>query len=115
VKKAQNMRAPSLYVQERARVCIGSWGLRQSQTQRQTQRHLQAGGCGQGRQQGWQQGLQQRGWQQGRGGGQIMLLSTFAPQQIPLPTPEAMQLIPLQISFIPLSQHGRQHLLLLQH
>jgi len=82
--------------------------LYQSQTQRQTQRHLQAGGCGQGRQQGRQAGRQQ-------GGGQAMLPSTFRPQQIPLPTPEAMQLIPWQISFIPLSQHGRQHLRLLQH
>jgi len=89
----------------------------QSQTQRQTQRHLQAGGCGQGRQQGWQQDWLQgrlQGRQQGWGGGQTMLLSTFMPQQIPLPTPEAMQLIPLQRSFIPLSQHGR-HLRLLQH
>ena len=75
-------------------------------SQRQTQRHRQAGGCGQGRQQGRQQG---------RGGGQARLLSTFTPQQIPLPTPEAMQLIPRQISFIPLSQHGRQHPRQLQH
>jgi len=43
---------------------------------------------------------------------QPRLLSTPRPQQIPLPTPEAMQLTPLQISPTPLSQqHGqRPHL-----
>jgi len=86
------------------------WGyaLFQSQTrsQRQTQRHLQAGGCGQGLQHGLQQGLQ-HGLQQGLGG-QAMLPSTLMPQQIVLPTPEAMQLMPWQISFIPFpQQHGR--------
>jgi len=53
----------------------------------------------------------QQGLQQGRGG-QAMLLSILMPQQIPLPTPLAMQLTPRQMSPIPLSQHGRHPQLL---
>jgi len=56
-------------------------------------------------------GRQQRlGWQQ-RGGDNKQLpmhVSTFSPQQTPLPKPPTIQLTPLQISLIPLSQHGEQ-------
>jgi len=63
---------------------------------------VQVGGCGLGRQQGF-------GQQHGGGQSELpRLLSVFKPQQMPFPKPPMMQLMPLQMSFKPLSQQGLQ-------